>query len=177
MKFTVNIHDQQADFLDLHIFMDGDKLRTKIHFKTTDRNGYIPVGSCHHPQWKTANPKCHIRMRIRRKCSALKDYVDQTNVLIQRFLDKGYPHARLLKVRDSVGRMNRETLLESKHKEVATRDITFITGFNKQYKHLEKSIKKYWPILQKDPTLNQILQSRPKFIYRRVENQISKKYS
>lgn len=45
MKFTTNIHDKHGDFLDLHIFKDD--------FKSTDRNGYITIGSCPQPQWKT----------------------------------------------------------------------------------------------------------------------------
>lgn len=64
--------------------------------------------------------------------------------------------------------MSRQTLLETKVKDDKAYDVTFITGFNKQYKHLENSIKKYWPILQKDPILNKILPNRPKFIYRRA---------
>ncbi|XP_073491244.1 uncharacterized protein [Aquarana catesbeiana] len=53
----VNAHRQQIDFLDLNIFKDGDKLDAKTHFKSTDRNGYIPVRSCHHLKWKMVIPK------------------------------------------------------------------------------------------------------------------------
>lgn len=68
-------------------------------------------------------------------------------MVMQRFLDKGYVHDCWLS---------------------ETQDITFITGFNKQYKHLENIFKKYWPILQKHPTLKEILPNRPKFIYRKA---------
>lgn len=64
------------------------------------------------------------------------DYMEQTDVLLQRFRDKGYSHDHLLEVRDQVGRMNRDALLETKVKDKKAYDIAFITGFNKQFKHL-----------------------------------------
>lgn len=167
MKFTVKAHKQNIDFLDLHIFKHDGMLNTQTYFKNTDRNGYIPVRSCHHPRWKMAIPKGQF-MRIKRNCTIHQDYMEQTDVLVQTFKDKGYSHDLLLKVREQVGNMDRNALLATKKKEEKDYNVNFITGFNKQFKYLEQSIKKYWPILQKNPILNKILPSKPKFIYRRA---------
>lgn len=67
-----------------------------------------------------------------------------------------------------MGGIDRNALLTTKKKEEKEYDVTFITGFNKQFKFLEQIIKKYCPVLQKDPILNNVLSSKPKFIYRRA---------
>lgn len=64
-------------------------------------------------------------------------------ILIQRFKDKGYQYDHLLEVRDLVGNVNRDTILAMKIKKDDAYDVTFITGFNKQFENLEQSIKKY----------------------------------
>lgn len=46
-------------------------------------------------------------------------------------------------------------------------EITFIAGFNNQYKDVERIIKKYWPIFQEDQVLSKILPGKPKFVYRK----------
>lgn len=101
---------------------------------------------------------------IKRNCTLYRDYIEQTDILIKRFTDKGYPHDILLKIREQVGDMDRQALLTTKQRTEKEYDITFITGFNKQLTFLEQSIKKYWPILQKDPILNKVLPSKPLFI-------------
>lgn len=67
-------------FLDLTIL---------IHFKSTDGNGHIPVSSCHQPRWVVNVPKGQFTC-IMRNCSKLSDYIEQSNMIKQRFIDKGY---------------------------------------------------------------------------------------
>lgn len=66
--------------------------------------------------------------------------------------------------------MNGTALLKPKSRE-STGDqfnLAFISGFNLQYREMEKNIRKHWPILLKDHTLRNILPNKPKFIYRRA---------
>lgn len=81
----------------------------------------------------------------KRNCSHKDDYIEQTDVLIKRFIDKAYSHDNLQLVRKTVGEMDRQKLLEDKVREQKSYDMSFITGFNKQFKHLEKRIRKHWP--------------------------------
>lgn len=64
--------------------------------------------------------------------------------------------------------MDRKTLFETKVREPKLCNLSFITGFNKQYKHLEKGIRKHWPILKRDHTLRELLPNNPSFIYLRA---------
>ena len=168
IKFTTNIQTEVTQFLDLEIFKNGKELHTRTHFKETDRNGYIPYGSCHHPQWKRAIPKGQF-IRIKRNCNSSDDYQRQTNILIDRFVEKGYERNRLEKTRSEVNSMNRNEMLKDKErKPPETNDVTFVTGFSADYRAVEKIITKHWPIIRGDADLNKILPAKPKFIYRRA---------
>lgn len=48
--------------------------------------------------------------------------------------------------------MKQEELLKQNPKKTDKKEMAFITGFNLQYKSVEKGIKKYWPILLRDKT-------------------------
>lgn len=67
------VSESQIHFLDLNITVNDGSVTTTTYFKETDRNAYIPLTSCHHPQWLNAVPKGQFQ-RIRRNCSTLADY-------------------------------------------------------------------------------------------------------
>lgn len=65
--------------------------------------------------------------------------------------------------------MNRDSILKEKASNKAKRNgLTFVTGFNTEYKKLEGIIKKYWSIILEDLQLNKILPPKPTFLYRRA---------
>lgn len=86
--------------------------------------------------------------------------------LIERFMEKGYTERELVKVRDEVNMLKRGELLESGRKNNDNQDIACFTGFNLQYKSIEKSFKKYWPILLRENSLDKIILKRLRFIYK-----------
>lgn len=105
--------------MDLEIFVEGTHLHTRTHTKKdTDRNGYIPVKSSHRAKWLWLNgiPKGQI-MHIRRNCNSMQDFNKQTELLMDRFEEKGYKRKTLNKVKEQVKNMNREELLETKTRE------------------------------------------------------------
>lgn len=57
IKFTYEYSPTSVNFLDLVIFKEHSSLLTKTFFKNTDRNGYIPLDSGHHPKWLKVIPK------------------------------------------------------------------------------------------------------------------------
>lgn len=84
MTFTGKWHTETIDYLDLEIFKNRGELCTKTFFKKTERNGYIPISSCHHPKWIGNIPKGQL-LRIRRNCHLLEDFDIQADTLIKRF--------------------------------------------------------------------------------------------
>lgn len=57
LTFSGKWNKESIDYLDLQIYKNNGYLNTRTYFKTTDRNGYIPTSSCHHPQWIGNIPK------------------------------------------------------------------------------------------------------------------------
>lgn len=69
IKFTYEYSSTSVNFLDLVIFKEQSSLLTK----NTDRNGYIPLDSGHHPKWLKAILKGQFQS-IRRNCSHIEDF-------------------------------------------------------------------------------------------------------
>lgn len=109
--------------------------------KEVDRNGYIPLGSFHHPRWLSAIPKSQF-VRVRRNCASIEDFDKQAKVLFDRFVEKGYTPWELNKTLSAVRSINRDDLF--KKKVVTERDfaIAFMTGYTRQYRQVEKIISK-----------------------------------
>lgn len=83
-----NVNIDHIVFLDLDISKEGDRIKMMNHFKPTDRNAFIPLGSCHHTQWLCNIPRGQF-VRFRRNCTHESDYLSQSQVLTARFLQKG----------------------------------------------------------------------------------------
>lgn len=101
ITFTGKWSPDKIDYLDLEIFKTGEKLLTRTFFKPTDRNGYIPTASCHHPRWKTNVPKGQL-LHIRRNCDKSEDFNTQADILIGKFQEKGYDKEKLLKLKADI---------------------------------------------------------------------------
>lgn len=101
-------------------------------------------------------------MRIRRNCSNITDFEEQTNNLIKRFVDKGYKKRDLLTLKEQIKNMDRNKLMEgtqNTHKRDKNKSLglAFLTGYNTQYRSIESVVKKHWPILQSDQVLKTVL--------------------
>lgn len=165
ISFSESFSYQQIYFLDLTLFREGNKLLTRTFFKDVDRNGYIPLTSCHHPRWLGGIPKSQL-LRIRRNCSNLSDYNLQANIILKRFQEKGYSLENLERIKQTVGEMDRNDLFRSREKrEQNDYSLSFFTGFNRQYRDLEKIVKRHWPLLLQDNDLKKVLPKQPRFIY------------
>lgn len=92
-------------------------------------------------------------MRVRCNCDRKDCYDVQVDILIVRFIEKGYNSKVLEKTKKMVADMSTEDLL--KEKETSRKDfgVAFMTGFTRQNKQIEKIIIKLWPILLKDVEL------------------------
>lgn len=123
-------------------------------------------------------------MRLYRNCSNIEDYDIQADIIIKRFVEKGYKRKESEILKEKVKKMNRNQMIEGKPNDKKkkrndkTVDMAFLTGFNIQHKSLEIVIKKHWPIFQSDKILKTIIPPRPTFIYRNALDPPSKsKYS
>lgn len=164
-----NADTTRVAFLDLEIFKQGDTFLTKNYFKPTDRNGFIPLDSCHHHSWLYNVPKGQF-IRLRRNCALDSDYFSQAKILANRFLQKGYEEEHVMSNIISVGSLDRSSLVansDSNKKPKGNFEYKIILDYNIQHKKFERIILKHWNILKKDSVLGTVLPSRPKFVYRK----------
>lgn len=75
--------------------MSAGTFKTETYFKTVDRNGYIPINSCHYALWLLNIPKGQM-MRLKRNCTEGNDFKEQASMIGQRFVQKGYQETFLL---------------------------------------------------------------------------------
>lgn len=170
LVYTSEVSQDTVHFLDLQLRIQGDRINTSTYFKSTDRNGYVPTQSCHHPNWLKAIPKGQFT-RLRRNCSEVSQYYQQAELLKIRFLEKGYAGDKLDKVIKEIGECDRSKLFSTRPKSATSgskAEFSMITGFNIHHKQVEKILKKHWPILKEDKILGPVLPGKPQVIYRRA---------
>ncbi|XP_040212329.1 uncharacterized protein LOC120943214 [Rana temporaria] len=111
LTWTVS-HDK-INFLDLEIFKSDNVLLTKNYFKTVDRNGYIPLSSCHHRLWLCNIPRGQF-VRLRRNCTLESDYLAQSQELSNRFVSKGYSRPLIMQETEKVRLLERSVIVADK---------------------------------------------------------------
>lgn len=57
---------------------------------------------------------------------------------MRRFLEKGYSHSDLDKIRVEVSNSNKENIIEQAKEKKNKFEMAFVTGFNLDYKKVEK---------------------------------------
>ncbi|XP_075440692.1 uncharacterized protein LOC142485864 [Ascaphus truei] len=99
LKFTYNVNKNTIVFLDLELeaHLNGEII-TKTHFKTVATNSYLHNNSNHYKRWLANIPRGQF-LRIRRNCSSHSDFLAQGEILVERFLAKGYDKHIILYMR------------------------------------------------------------------------------
>lgn len=109
---TSQMSAEKIYFLDLEVRIHNGGFTTKTFFKPTDRNGYFPQDSCHHPRWIKNVPKGQFR-RIRKNCTSDQDYEVQSTLLLKRFQEKGNETELLETEKKKTGELTQEDLLKN----------------------------------------------------------------
>lgn len=167
IDLTYEVSPSTINFLDLEISVNNDRLETKTFFKPTDRNGYIPVDSCHHATWLKSIPRSQFT-RIRHNCSDLSDYFHQAQILKSRFIDKGYDSVDIDEAINKVSLIDRSSLLSERPKGTQENKHrwSFLTNFSVQHKQIKDILIRHWKVLKNDHMLGPLLPERGGVIYR-----------
>lgn len=138
------------------------------YFKKTDRNAFIPLGSCHHDSWLKSVPKSQF-VRMRRNCTEMDDYIFQAGIIKNRLQEKGYDPESLQDTIEEVANIDRSVLLEGGPRKAKDRPaIPFITTFSTQHQLIKKIIRKHWHQLGNDRIIQTFLPVNPQVIFRGV---------
>lgn len=143
------------------------RLLTSTFFKSTDRNSYILVDSCHYGPWLRAVPKSQY-MRLKLNCTSKDKFLIQTDVLTSRFVEKGYSRDSLKNTQEEVICMHRRELLREKSLQGGSMSgsvVPFITTISVQHMNVKKMMRKQH-ILKNDQIFNPVLPDKPQVVYR-----------
>ncbi|CAI9613040.1 unnamed protein product [Staurois parvus] len=104
-------------------------------------------------------------------CTHDIDYQEQSDILIKRFINKGYKKEYIVEERDRVGVLDRRILLtKSQNNNSMDNVMIIIMPYNKQYKDVQRIINKHWDILKLDKDLKDSIPENPRFIYKKAPN-------
>lgn len=167
ISLSYEASSSHVHFLDLEIMAMEDHLEFKTYFKPTDRNGYIPVESCHQEQWLKAIPRGQF-LRLRRNCSKTSDFLVQSQLLKKRFLEKGYGLDHLDEEINAVLAVERTATLTERPKNTSDSSFkwAFTTTHSIQSKQVKNILKKHWRVLLNDRLLGPVLPERAPVIFR-----------
>lgn len=156
-------------FLDLQIEIINNEFRFSTYFKSTDRNGFIPVDSCHHVSWLNSVPRSQF-LRLRRNCTEKETFFEQAKILKSRFEDKGYNTDDLnLEIQKAVS-IDRKSLLEVKPKKESDGRFRWalLTSFSTQHRQIKNIMRKHWGVLKQDSILGPLIPEGANVIFRGV---------
>lgn len=158
---------KEIHFWDLKISVRGDLFITSTFFKSTDRNSYILVDSCHHASWLRSVPKSQY-MRLKRNCTEPEEFLVQAGTLTYRFLDKRHSKESLFDTLNQVMLLDRADLLKEISQGQGGDNVfktPFITSFSNQHQNINHFINKHWHILGNNRILNTILPVKPWVVF------------
>lgn len=167
ISFKYEASQEKIHFLDLEIRGENNSLLTSTYFKVTDRNSFIPRDSCHHKAWLDSVPKSQY-IRLKRNCSTNTDFLAQSKVLTDRFIEKGYEAQFLTEKLNQVVSLDRDALLADKTR--AQRDCQLVCPLIRRYScqhfSVRRMLNKHWHIIKNDPVLGPSLPDRPQLVFR-----------
>ncbi|XP_031751078.1 uncharacterized protein LOC116408410 [Xenopus tropicalis] len=115
LKFTYEFHKQTISFLDLSLTIRNTRIDTSIFRKTCSGNSLLRADSCHPSHLFKGIPLGQF-IRLRRNCNTDKAFLEQSLLLRDRFLERGYTHHSLSLAFTKALRTERTDLLTNTNK-------------------------------------------------------------
>ena len=84
LKYTWEISETSLAFLEIKVSINGNGLRTSVHYKPTDSHSYLLHSSSHPSHVKNAIPYSQF-LRLRRLCSDDSDFFNKSQEMCQYF--------------------------------------------------------------------------------------------
>ena len=161
IKFTAEISEEKADFLDTTVHKSPNgKLWTDLFCKPTDMHSYLRYESAHPPHCKKSLPYSQF-LRLRRICSREEDFQRHCLDMKGHFLNRGYPDAILSEAIAKASSLSRTDLLNPKTPDtvpVATDTealkVFAITMYHPTHNNFRNIITDNWNLLGSPGTQN-----------------------
>lgn len=135
------------NFLDLSIRTVDNTLYTTLFRKPMERNTLLRYSS-HHPRNLRDNPPYVQFLCLRRNCTHRVEYFQETDLLMSRLRERGYPNGLLKRSRKRAWYCLYETLLEVKpNSETSENRLVCVTTFNTRSNEIKKIINNHWDLI------------------------------
>ena len=140
IKFTAEISSDTVHFLDVKVTRSPDNhLHTDLYRKPTDVYRYLHYKSFHPRHHKRAIPYSQF-VRVRRICTAKKDYFRHSDNMIANMHQRGYPMKLLLEAQTKAGALRREDLITTKATPTTDKNIPLIVTFDPHHHHISEGV-------------------------------------
>ncbi|XP_078541845.1 uncharacterized protein LOC144827386 [Lissotriton helveticus] len=146
IQFTMNMSRTSIDFLDISIKVQNDHLHTTLYRKPTERNSLLRYSS-HHTRSLRDNLPFGQFLRVRRNCSLKEDYFSESDRLIGRLMERGYPRRLVTRARKRAWFSPREDLLQPKERLDNPDRIVCVTTFCTKSNLIKKAVNKHWEMV------------------------------
>lgn len=166
VKFEINQSTDKVHFLDVTIMLKESQLTTTIYSKPTDSHIYLNTSSSH-PEHVIKNiPKGQL-LRLRRICSSTTDFIQQCNIYINYFINRGYKKEKLETLAKDMIKLNRDELLKTKDKIKRDTQIIFTCTWHPKLTKLSQILRQHYFFLKNDTSLSNIFTEIPMVAFRR----------
>lgn len=170
IKFTLDFSKTEIPFLDTLVYIEQNKVKTKLYKKPTDNKQYLHFNSEHPQHVKTAIPYAQA-LRYRRIIEDENILKVELEKLKSNFLNRLYPENVVNTAIDRVCNLNRLDIIKYKTRNVKEwNNIPFVVTFNNAFisnknKNIYKLLSTSWQILtDTTPKLNAL--SAPKIVFK-----------
>jgi hypothetical protein len=173
IKFTLETSETDIPFLDTLVYIDNNKIKTKLYKKPTDNKQYLHYDSDHPQHVKNAIPYAQA-LRYRRIIEDDKILEIELEKLKQNFLDRAYPENVVNSAFNRVLALDRMDVIKYKNKTLQEWNYTplilsfnnaFVSRFNRQ-SNVHKLLSNSWEkLINSTPALSNLL--TPKIVFRK----------
>ena len=169
IKFDYETSQHSISFLDTVIYIDNNRnLQTTLYTKPTDSHNFLHASSAH-PRHLINNLPYSQALRTRRICSNTEELTKNNTLMLEYFLDRGYPHDLVASQIEKASGIPREETLKLTPKSTSDR-IPLITTFNDSLPPLARIIRDRWELLTMKDELRDTFKETGLISFRRPPN-------
>lgn len=94
---------------------------------------------------------------------------NKKTLLVEKFVARRYKREELIRIRDEIGREDKEQFIQPKTRDRAKtfEEVAYISTYDVHAELVRKSITKAWHVLQKNPQYGKLFKEPPRFVYRK----------
>ena len=165
LKFTHNISEDSLPFLDIQLLIDGQQIKTSVHYKRTDAHCYLNYSSSHPPSCKQSIPFSQLT-RLRRLCSDDQDFRQRSEEMTGFFRNRGYPEQVIQKASWKASSLSRRASLHPRQRDNMDR-VPLVLTYHPSTARIVSSVMNNTAILKEDETNREIFKNPPMVAYKK----------